>query len=61
MLLFHGMRDFCNFEIFIPEIKFKAKSTSFGMFHHILSQDDVSLYFHKFYLRSFKAEKGVKF
>ena len=27
----------------------------------VFSQDDVSLYFHKFYLRSFKAEKGVKF
>ena len=25
------------------------------------SQDDVSLHFHKFYLRSFMAEKGVKF
>ena len=29
--------------------------------YHIFSQDDISLYFHKLYLRSFKAEKGVKF
>ena len=28
---------------------------------HIFSQDDVYLYFHKFYLRLFIAEKEVKF
>ena len=57
---------FFRFENWVGKIYYRREDFYHPMTHrlweyHIFSQEDVSLYFHKFYFRSFKAEKGVKF